>query len=62
MPQPTEIKIYFIEARKDFYDAVESTSRNPMDPKVYDEAKPFLQAYIKLLCNQKAVDNLQALI
>lgn len=33
-----------------------------MSPKSDEAVKPFLQACMKLLCNQKAMDNLQALI
>ena len=33
-----------------------------MEQKAYDEVKTFVQACIEILCNQKAVDNLQALI
>ena len=51
-------KEIFIKSRKDFADAGASMSRNLMEPKVDDEVKPFLQAFIKLLCNQKVVENL----
>ena len=47
---------------KDFAAPGASTSKSIIEPKMYDEVKPFLQACIKLLCNHKAVDNLQAWI
>jgi len=52
----------FIEARKDFTKGEASTSKAPKTQRTDDEVKPFLQACMKLLRNQKAVENLQALI
>lgn len=36
--------------------------KGAVDPKADEAIKPFLQACMKLLCNQKAVENIQALI
>lgn len=52
----------FVAARKYFDNVEVSTSQAPANFNVDDEVKPFLQAYMKLLHNQRAIENLQALI
>lgn len=52
----------FIESHKYFTKDEASTSKAPTSLRVDDEVKPFVQACMKLLPNQKAVENLQALI
>ena len=52
----------FITACKDFAEAEASTSQLPKDLKEDEGVKPFLQACMKLLCNLRAMENLQALI
>ena len=52
----------FVAARKDFAKAEAATTHSPANLKVGEEVKPFLQACMKLLCNPKAMENLQELI
>lgn len=52
----------FVATRKDFSKDEEYTSKAPTNLIMDDEVKPFLQACMKLLHNQKVVENLQTLI
>ena len=52
----------FVTACKDFNKDEAPMPKVPANLRTDDEVKPFLQACMKLLCNKKVVENLQALI